>query len=416
MTPIKILHVSTSTKGGASSAMLRIVDALESEPLQNYGCHYHGRSPSDRWTSLSRPKKYLSHPFYRIKLSRAKKGRPSSCESFTPTNPRRSLVIPKALMEDKHIINFHYLGGQIWDQTKLFRSVPSNCKIVITMHDLHQVTGGCHYPYTCEKYRSHCDHCPQLPGVPAYGICSESFREKISLFKERSITLVTPSRWLETAVRESAIGELSAGIHHIGYPFPESSKPIERLNARKKLGMEQVEKKIILLVAQDLNNKRKGTHLLIDALRQNRLPNCKVLMLGAATDEHIPNIEQLGFVSDPQRLQSIYAAADLLCLPSTEENLAQTGIESLALGTPVVCFAGTGPADYVVNHKTGLQAPHKTVSSLADTINRALEADALSDQAKVYGCFKDLCASTYSKERIRALYLNLYQSIIPHCR
>lgn len=392
--------------------MLRIVDALECNDIRNSGCHFHGESPNHRWTKLSAPRRDLSHPFFRMQLSRAKKARPKGCESFTPTNPRRTLRIPNSLINDKDIVNFHFLGGQIWDQVRLLESIPKQCRIVITMHDMHQVTGGCHYSNGCEKYKSRCDSCPQLPGRFGDWICESSFKEKQQIFMDREITLITPSTWLEQVTQESAIGKSANRIVKIGYPFPEMPAPIPREEARKKLNLASTKEKLILLVAEDLNNRRKGTYLLLEGLKMNRLPGCRILLLGKEIEIDDPRVQQLGYIADPVRLRSAYAAADLLCLPSIEENLAQTGMESLAEGTPVVCFAGTGPADYVIQNETGLQADRKDPDELAETILRALNQESLSNQDSVIKAYSTLYSTFYSKTKVKDLYRNLYTSIL----
>ena len=49
-------------------------------------------------------------------------------------------------------------------------------------------------------------------------------------------------------------------------------------------------------------------------------------------------------------LRLVYNAADIFVAPSLLEPFGKTIIESMACGTPVVCFDATGPKD-IVDHK-----------------------------------------------------------------
>ena len=413
MSAIRALHISTSTKGGAPAAMLRITKALQSEEIEISGCFFHGESPGENWTRLKAPTKSTSHPIYRFKMSHAKKGREQSLESFTPTNARRTLKIPKELIEKCNVVNLHYLGGQIWDQEALFKSIPPQKPIVVTMHDIHQISGGCHYANGCDNYTTGCAQCPQLPGRFGKSLCSESYRLKEQLFSSRSITLVTPSRWLEGVSKSSKLGKIAESIEHIGYPFPEYKTPIPREEAREQLSLNDTTgEKLVLLVAQDLANKRKGTGLLIEALQENRLPNCRLLLIGKKINTDNPRIHQLGFLKDRSTLRAAYAAADVLCLPSIEENLAQTGIESLSEGTPVVCFKGTGPNDYVVEQKTGRSAEVKNSRSLARALLAVVADSKLSDQREVYNSYCEIYTKNYAPKIIREKYNTLYKRLL----
>lgn len=412
MNPIRVLHIGTSSKGGASHAMLRIVHAQQSDDIQTYGGFHLGETPGPNWHRLDAPKKDWNVALRRLRMSTAKKGRDRSLESFTPATPGRRLQIPPHLIDQVQIVNFHYLGGQIWDLPKLFKSIPKHIPIVVTMHDMNQITGGCHYSNGCTQYTKTCSTCPQLPGPFGNKISSETFLTKQTLYRNRRISVILPSRWLERITRESTLGQLAHRIDHIGYPFPELEVLISREHAQSQLQLKPSSKKRILIVAQDLANRRKGTHLLIDALQQNRLPQCTLLLMGKEMDIKDDRIEQLGFIKDPKKLRAAYASADVLCLPSLEENLAQTGIESLAEGTPVVCFDKTGPADYVINGETGICAREQTSTALAEALIECLENSSMSHQTYVREAYSRIYESTYSAAFIRKRYREVYRELL----
>jgi glycosyltransferase involved in cell wall biosynthesis len=61
----------------------------------------------------------------------------------------------------------------------------------------------------------------------------------------------------------------------------------------------------------------------------------------------------LGFIEDETVLAEIYSAADLFIIPSIDDNLPNTVIESLMCGTPVVGFRTGGIPDVISDGENG---------------------------------------------------------------
>lgn len=61
-----------------------------------------------------------------------------------------------------------------------------------------------------------------------------------------------------------------------------------------------------------------------------------------------PRIHRLGAVDDDAKLAKVFAAADdLFVLPSLQDNLPNTMLETLASATPAVAFDSGGIGDFV---------------------------------------------------------------------
>ncbi|MCG8571196.1 MAG: glycosyltransferase, partial [Spirochaetes bacterium] len=281
-------------------------------------------------------------------------------------------------IRESDIINMHWVS--------YFQSPDSICKLldtgkplVWTLHDQWPFTGGCHYTSGCKGFEDNCINCPQLKNNQ-YQIAYHTLNRKIELFKNRNITIVTPSKWLANEARKSALFK-DKRIEVI----PNSLNtnvfvPMDKKEAKRTIGLGN--KTITLLFgAQTTKEKRKGVHILVNAIEickknsffQNLVSEKKVRILcfGHAGDElnqlDIP-VSSLGFQGDEKRLSELYSAADIFILPSLEDNLPNTMLESMASGTPVIAFATGGMPDLIVNGQTGFLVEPFSAAALAQFI------------------------------------------------
>jgi len=92
-----------------------------------------------------------------------------------------------------------------------------------------------------------------------------------------------------------------------------------------------------------------------------------LLILGSPGDELIKTglpIHSLGYVNSDDQLSDIYSAADIFVLPSLEDNLPNTMLESMSCGTPVVAFDVGGMKDLIRDDVTGKLVPYKDTEAL----------------------------------------------------
>lgn len=127
-------------------------------------------------------------------------------------------------------------------------------------------------------------------------------------------------------------------VHYTGID-PETFRPADRAAGKAALGVTGP-----LLASVGALLPRKGHDLAIAALKQ--LPGATLLIAGGGADG--PRLEQLAReagVADRVRLlgpqphaalPALFAAADVMVLPTVSEGLANVWVEALACGTPVV--------------------------------------------------------------------------------
>ncbi|MGB3947497.1 MAG: glycosyltransferase [Bacteroidia bacterium] len=213
-----------------------------------------------------------------------------------------------------------------------------------TLHDMNPFTGGNHYTV-------------DLDYSPYEKMLQKNIKYKKKNIAGANLTVVALSQWLGKLAKESAVFKdfevkvINSCIDTNKY------KPIDKKLARKKLGLNSNDKKYILFVAEKPGDVRKGMHLFISALNKvkNKSKMC-VLVLGKELEGMDVDFEvkQLGFKNKTEDLVNCYSAADFFVIPSIEDNLPNTIVESLACGTPVVGFNIGGIPDMVKNNVSGL--------------------------------------------------------------
>lgn len=259
--------------------------------------------------------------------------------------------------------------------TTLSRQAP----IVWRLSDLWPMTGHCVYPGSCERWRTGCGGCPDLATYPALSrdTTADLFRRKERVYRNARITVVATSSWTEECARQSPLlGEFTTvripnGLD--GRVF----RPLDRNEARSILNLDP-SKRIILFSAHILDeNPRKGGNLLIEALNRTAFDPDSLLLLVGQGGESWKNrvscdLMCLGFQNDPDRMARIYAAADVVAIPSVVENLPNVLIEALACGRAVVACDVGGMADGVRHMETGYLARKHDASDIANGLKTVL--------------------------------------------
>jgi glycosyltransferase involved in cell wall biosynthesis len=118
----------------------------------------------------------------------------------------------------------------------------------------------------------------------------------------------------------------------------------------------------------------------------------------------------LGTVRSNLLLSVFYSLADLFVIPSRQDNLPNTVLESLACGTPVVGFEVGGIPDMVRSHETGWLAQPENPRSLRTAIEAGLSND-ISSKDSDNPC-RQVVESEYALNTQAKSYHDLYTQMI----
>lgn len=319
----------------------------------------------------------------------------------------------EAHLPSADVINLHWVAGFLNYQS-FFSWLPQHIPVVWTLHDMNPFTGGCHYDNGCGKFRTHCGACPQLGSTLTRDLAYRIWLRKRKVYDSISpdrLHFVTPSQWLAQAAKSSSLlKKFHVSIIPNGIET-EVFCPEDRSAGRKAINLPQ-HACVLLFSSDSMENLRKGFHLLAKALEGLQgNSNLYLLSLGAGNlrlNGPIPHLH-LGHIESDRLLSLIYSIADIFVIPSLQDNLPNTVLESLACGTPVVGFKVGGIPDMVRPGLTGLLAPAGDSIALRNAIlELTRKPDVLKEMS--LNC-RRIAKSEYSMEIQAKRYVRLYEML-----
>ncbi len=337
-------------------------------------------------------------------------------------------IIKESDIVHLHWINFGFLS--IDSLQKLFKTQKP---VVWTLHDMWAFTGGCHHSGTCENYQKTCGNCEKFLKKPAEDdLSNQIWQAKVKAFEGANLTVITCSQWLGNRAKQSSLFK-NVRVESIPNPIDvDVFYPIDKAKARQKFGLSE-DKKYILFAAMRVDAVGKGFAYFAEAMsildarlsnleaerRPNRTPkikhqasNIEIIVFGqaeASDFEALPfKVNILGRLSDLSTIAHAYSAASVFVIPSLEENLPNTIMESMACGTPAVGFDVGGIPEMIEHKNNGYLAKYKSAEDLAKGIHWTLfESDY---QALVHNS-RQKVLDNYSEKVVAEKYKRVYESL-----
>ncbi len=262
------------------------------------------------------------------------------------------------------IVHLHWICGGMMTIEDIARI---KAPIVWSLHDMWAFTGGCHYDEECQGYEKECGNCKVLGSDKENDLSKKIFKRKQKAFtQKKDITIVGISNWLNECSKNST---LLKDKNHINLPNPLDTnifKPFDKEKARELWGLPK-DKKLVLFGAMGAtSDPRKGFYELMESLEKIEDSNVELVIFGSERCEDTKdlgfNVYYLGQLYDDVSLVTLYNSVDVMIVPSLQENLSNTIMESLACGVPVVGFDIGGNADMIDHERNGyLAKPFSTI-------------------------------------------------------
>lgn len=306
------------------------------------------------------------------------------------------------------IIHLHWVCNGLINIKHLFKI---DKPIIWTMRDMWPFTGGCHYSMGCENYKIGCGRCPQLKSRRWNDLSRFILNRKVR-YLPKNMKMIGISNWLSSCARSSLLlknFDVRTIYNNIDL---QEFFPVDKQTARTSLNID-TEKKIILIVAHNIAAFYKGFEKFIEATKKLQKSEYCLIFCGHVDRNLIDNLgfeyRSFGYLYDNISLRLVYSAADVFVAPSTMDAFGKTLAESMACGTPVVCFDATGPREIVSHKVNGYRAKLSDPVDLADGITWVL--NNLSHGHLSRNAIESV-SRNFDSDCIAKQYIKLYEEIL----
>jgi len=307
------------------------------------------------------------------------------------------------------VVQLHNLHGSYFGFTAL-PALTSRRPVVWQLHDQWGMTGHVAYSLDCERWRHGCGSCPYLGEYPRLRSDTTSllWRLKDTVYDHSRLTLVVPSQWMSDLVAASPLlSRFNVRYIPTGIDL-EVFRPGPQDEARRRL-LLPLDRRIVFFAAANINERRKGLHLLAEALRRLDDPPL-LLVAGSGTVARGIETRYLGTVMDEEVLADAYRAADVFAVPTLADVLTQTAPESIACGTPCIAFDRGGVTDVVRHMQTGYSARFGDIDSFAEGLRTLLGDDELL--ARLGRRCREVAEQEFSVDVQVQRYAGLYEELV----
>ncbi len=355
--------LSSAPHGGAGIAARRLADALSAHGA---ACDFIdidalGESvPEDARPSRSFSNRTLTDTHFTVE-------HPGFCRGW--------LV---EMLSGYDIVNVHWALGLIALE-EMAALARRGRTLVLTLHDFHYVTGGCHYPAGCERMGIGCHACPQIDrSLASVAVPPRARRFKTALFAHPNVHLTAPSHY----VRDGAV---ASGIvpHGRAHVIRNAYRPLAPRPAAREGDTVR-----LMLIADSLAERRKNMRLALEALAllaarldaRADAPTVALDLVGTSDPATSALIKKTGLtatahgrIDDHAALTRIYRQTDLLLTPSLEDNWPNILVEAGVYGVLPVVGPGHGCEEFVRSFNFGVVAEAYTAAAFADALERAID-------------------------------------------
>jgi glycosyltransferase involved in cell wall biosynthesis len=408
----KIAHLSTyEDKDGASKAVSRLHKSLRENNINGTLIVNEKEFDSGNNYIKNTQKKFLSQiaPYIEYYLPKI----------FYNSNVlfSSSLIGSQSVSKIKEIksadlICLYWINGAFLSINQIGRLIALNKPVIWRLSDMWPFTGGCHYSGGCNRYEDQCGFCQQLKSNLQWDLSCLVLKLKKKYFQCKNLTIVAPSNWIANCASKSAIFKnLKIEVIPTGVDTA-TFKPFPKKQARNFFKLPKDRKLVLFGAINSINDTRKGADLLIETLRKYKeIQNNNIdLVIFGNNNEQFKingyNCYLMGIINDEHSLALLYSACDLFIAPSREENFANTVLESLGCGTPVLAFNIGGMPDAVDHKQNGYLAIPFDIEDMANGMSWLLSHEH-PEQLKEKALKK--VKKTFSQDISISKYIDLYK-------
>lgn len=300
------------------------------------------------------------------------------------------------------VIHLHWPNG--WFTLESLPSLPSDTRLVWTLHDMNPFTGACHYSLGCTSFESGCESCPAVRTAFRPPVSQHLEAKRQSLRTLPRMRVVSPSGWLADQARASSVFS-DFPIEVIPNPLPKMGSINNSSDVRSRWGFAQ-DAVVFAIVAGNLEDPVKNVAMAIDAFEASGSgrEGTKLLLIGRGSSKLVlpEGVVRAGHLGS-QELRAALGACDYLVVTSLAENQPLAIAEAQAMGMSIVVSNSTGLPEHLDIDPDGHTVD--TVEDLVGIYRKANKKSAASRNSLAKRARKKFDAKTIARR-----YLQIYQS------
>ena len=380
MCSLKVTHVQTSlplTGNAAYRLHLKMIDCgIDSKMLHLKSVFIDDRIKVLVDNKLFASFKYIIYSCVNKFYLRSKK---KESYAFNYPNFVGNRIDSHPFIMEADVVYLHWFVGGYLNFDNLEQLFRLNKPIIVFMHDMWAITGGCHHSFDCDNYKSGCNYCPMFLKNRKHTLASKGVDKKYKLYlKYKHLYFVSPSVWMDNCVANSLLAKKN---NHFVIPNVVDEKIFKKIDkevARNILNID-LDKIVISFGCVSTYNKFKGIDYLLDALDLLELDlPIQLLVFGTKYQKDILQRSKypvlfMGVITSDFLMSIINNAADIYVSPSLAESFGLTFLENLLCQTPVVGFDNTAIPEMIKHKVNGYLAKNEDVEDLAFGIKYLIE-------------------------------------------
>lgn len=269
----------------------------------------------------------------------------------------------KDLSRSGLVLHIHWHSGLI-SLSEFLTLCNKSVPMLITLHDMLPITGGCHFSNGCDNHLSGCEACPQVRKHFQRHVLNRYQKKTMMYKKNPALGFTTPGPWLLEHLRNSPI---SSGIRSQLIYNPIDSSFFKLGDSKAIRDTLKVPKNAFVIgcCAVNVRDPRKRIDLIIKAwnsIQENNNAKREIWLIVVGGDRLQRNVVKAGrlikmpLIKSRKELADIYSIFDVLCSMSSAETFPNIVHECAAMGVPSILSAIPGHKHAIGNFALGVDS------------------------------------------------------------
>src|SRR6266571_6366337 len=367
---MRVLHLNTHASGGSYEYAALLTTALAQHGIESHVLCKNSQSAETDRLLLDRivRRSYVSL-------------------STEPWHGTRRLLSPPASEDLRGVDVVHLHTVADWfDVPRWLNMLPREIGVVISLHDMWHVTGGCFLYRGCDRYANEthpCNPCPILRWPANRFLAKAPHSRKLQAYRNCGARMVANSHWLAEIAARSPIAKACGSVRVIPAGIDTAVfKPQDKNLCRKNLELP-ADAFVIVTGGASLTDANKNVPWLFEQL--SRLPDLRDVIVLAFGEGTVPvpeglNVRFTGGIYERHDLARLFAAANVFVSASLMETYGLTLVEAMACGTPVVAFRVGGIPEAAPEGKASILCELQDGVALLEAITNLRKSQQLREK------------------------------------